>query len=69
MVDSAVVYNHTALCRERVNVRLAPFEIVLGTGRNLDLKLLSLGCEPADWEDDWKNAHDLVLAFDGCFLV
>ena len=63
MMDTAIVHDHAASCRKRVGVRGLTFiDTVLCVGRSLNLKLLGLGCEPADWEDDWKDAHDLVLA-------
>lgn len=36
-------------------------DIALRIVRILDFELLRLGCEAADWENDWKNTHGLIL--------
>lgn len=63
MMNPAIVHDHAALRREHMNVRsLTSIDIVLRIGRTLNLELLGLRCHPTDWEDDGKDAHDLVLA-------
>lgn len=65
MMNPAIVHDHTALCREHMNVRsLTSVDIVLRIGGTLNLEFLGLRCHPTDWENDGKNAHDLVLASD-----